>query len=473
MSYSIIAAIFFVTIGLSLSVPVFDNERNVLVRFYSDFAQLYRPATLKSYVDEERTLERYQFYFTEREYLRISEPSLIMLYTIVIERTVTYYPMPNFVVSGSRYFYRRDPKQNYTVEIELVNPDDRLFREVGQPNRYFYLPSFDELEYVGQVPVMPYYEVTFICNSSYPQTQSPLLSYIDRGFQYTPRYSLDLLSAGSHIQLQLYAYADVRNTGEQNFVIKGAELIAGDIHLNQEPLYYLHTTLLYESRVRGVPSSNYAIDSSLARPLGERASGTYVYELSLPSSIVLPGRSLKSIPFLQTNVTVESFLYYSSVFSPVNSNGKVLNAYNLTSMNDFLPNGRLLLREQGRFIGQVDLPNLSTNETYTMIFGSDAEVSYRRQVTVLQGDENSDSITYYVEYAFENCKPSRDVQVYFLESFSLFKNFQIQNISTVPNNNNLPNIRSYGTDLRGYIFIPRQCSQTMISYNFFVYKNNV
>jgi hypothetical protein len=233
MSYSIITAIFFVTIAVSLSSsgPVFDNERNVLARFYSDFAQLYRPIIVKSYVDDERTLEQYQFYFTEKEYLRIPEESLIILYTNVIERTIIFHPMPNFVVNGSRYFYRRNPQQNYTVEIELVNPNDLLFREVNQPDRYFYLPSLDELEYVNQIPVLPYYEVTFLCNSSSSQTQSPLLSYIDRGFRYAPRYLVDIPSVSSSKQFQLQAYADIHYTGDQTFVIKGAELMAGKINL--------------------------------------------------------------------------------------------------------------------------------------------------------------------------------------------------------------------------------------------------
>jgi hypothetical protein len=232
MSYSIIAAILLATITLSSSISYSTNEQNVLVRFYSDFAQLYRSATLKSYVDEGRTTELYQFFFTEREYSRMSEESLTMLYTNVIERTVTYHPFPNFEVVGTRYFYRRDPKQDSTVEIELINPEDRLFREVQQPNRYFYLSSTENLEYPSQIPVMPYYEVSFICNSSFPkdsQTQSPLLSYLDKSFQYTPRYLLDIASFGSGRQSEMYAYADIRNTGEQPIVMKGAELIAGKI----------------------------------------------------------------------------------------------------------------------------------------------------------------------------------------------------------------------------------------------------
>jgi hypothetical protein len=464
MSYSIIATIFLATITVSLTTfPSFDNEHNVLARFYSDFAQVYRPVTLKSYVDQAQTMVKYSFYFPEREYLRIAEESLTMLYTNVIDRTITFYQTPNFAVTGSRYFYRRYPQQNYTVEIELVNPNDRLFREVDQPDRYFYLTSYDYLEYSNQVPMMPYYEVTFMCNSSYPEQQTPLLSYIDRGLQYTPRYLLDLFPSNSDKQVNMHAYADIRNIGEQTFVVKDAELVAGDITLTRQPLDYFRTVL---SSYR----SSVSESSSFPRSLGEQASGTYVYQLPLPLPITLPSHSLKSVPFLKTFVTVESFLYYSSVFSPVNSNGRLLTAYNLTTMNNFLPCGRLFLREQGRFLGQIDLPNLPVNGTYTMIFGVDADVSYRRQVTVVEGNTNSDSITYYVEYVFENSKLSRNVQVYFLESFNLFKYFQIENLSTPTNNNNLLNIKSYGTNLRGYIFVPYQNSQTMVSYNLIIYK---
>jgi len=395
-----------------------------------------------------------------------------MLYANVIERTITYHPMPNFEVIGSRYFYRRDPKQNYTVEIELVNAEDRLFREVEQPNRYFYLLSFDEVEYPNQIPVMPYYEVTFICNSSFlpdAHKPAPLLSYIDKSIQYTPRYLLDLPLSGSGKQCEMCAYADIRNNGERSIVIKGAELIGGDVSLNQKTFEYLRTGLLYGANA-AVPLSGYKIDASFTRPIGEQASGTYVYRLTSPLSITLPPHSVKSVEFFNTNVTVEPFVAYSSVFSPVNSNGKLSNAYNLTSFDSFLPNGRLFLYDQERFVGEIDLPNLAIDETYTMIFGSDADISYRRQVKILEGNENSDSITYYVEYIFENSKTSRDVRVSFIESFSIFKYFQIRNISTSNDNNDLPDLVCYGTDLRGYMFLPRQHGQKKISYNLIIYK---
>jgi len=471
MSYSIIAAILLATIAVSSSISFTSNERNVLTRFYPNFGQIYRPATFKSYADEEKTTVLYQFLFTEKEYTQIAEESLTMLNTNIIERTITYHSTPNFEVVGSRYFYRRDPKLDNTVEIELVNSDDRLFREVRQPNRYFYLSSFDALEYPNQIPIMPYYEVSFICNSTFPknpETQSPLLSYLDKSFQYSPRYLLDMPLFGTSNQSEMYAYADIRNYGEQPIVMKGAELIAGSISLNPSSLEIFRTSFSYP--YAATPVSVYKSESSYARPLGELATGTYVYQLSLPTPVTLPANSIKSVRFFQTNVTVEPFAYYSSTFSPVNSNGKLSKAYNLTSSSNFLPSGRLLVSEQGRFVGQMTLPTLSIGETYTMVFGVDADISYRRQVRIVEGDENSDSIKYYVEYVFENSKVSRDVRAYFTESFSLFKYYQIKNISTSTDAEKIPDLVSYGTDLRGFIYLPQQNGQKTISFNLIIYK---
>lgn len=474
MSYSIIGSILLATIALSSANfgSINNNERNVLARFYSDFAQLYRSAPLKSYVDDDKTMELYQFFFTEKDYVQMIEESLTMLYTNVFERTVTYHPMPNFEQVGARYVYRRDPKQEFPVEIELVNSEDRLFREVRFPNRYFYLTSFENIEYVNDMPVTPYYEVSFICNSSLSrntETQTPVLSYLDKSLQYTPRYLLDMPSFDSNKTLEMCAYADIRNNGEQSIVIKGAELIAGDISLN--PKYEAVRTSYSYAPMMAATQFSYNSESIVTRPLGEQASGTYVFQLSIPSSIKIAPHSVKSVEFFRTNLTVESFAYYSSVFSPINSRGKLLNAYNLTSLDNFLPNGRLILRQQGRFLGQIDLPNLSINQTYMMTFGFDSDITYRRQVKILDGNETSEIMKYDVEYVFESFKPSRDIQVYFTESFSSLKYFQIDNISKLNDNNNYPEIVAYGSDLRGSIFLPRPNGQKTFSFQLTVFKS--
>lgn len=233
--------------------------------------------------------------------------------------------------------------------------------------------------------------------------------------------------------------------------------------MNRRPFDYLRSAFAYETLQRDVSNTN--------RPLGEQASGTVVYQLSLPSSVTVPARSLKSVRFLETRVVIDSFCYYSSLFTPVNSKGKLLTAYNLTSIENFLPNGRLLLREQGRFLGQLDIPDVPVNSTYTMIFGADADVSYRRQVSVLSTEDNDRTMSYRVDYIFENIKPSRDIPVYFSESFNSMKSFEIEELSRPMNNVNLLNIELRGTDLHGYFLLPRQGNPVMISYKVLIFKD--
>ncbi len=142
----------------------------------------------------------------------------------------------------------------------------------------------------------------------------------------------------------------------------------------------------------------------MIRQLSEQVNSTYLYQLSIPSSITLPPHSLKSVRFFETNRTVESYAYYSSIFSPVNSTGKLFNSFDLTSFDKFIPHGLFVLHEQERFVAQMNFPDLSKNRTLILVVRYNPDVSYRRQVRIVEGDENTDSIIYNVEYVFGNSK---------------------------------------------------------------------
>lgn len=244
----------------------------------------------------------------------------------------------------------------------------------------------------------------------------------------------------------------------------------GDITLAPKPSELLRTNF-YASPIMLSSSGSYQTETVQARPLGELASGTYVYQLTIPSAIIIPSRSIKSVEFLPLNVTIKSFAYYSSVFSPINSRGKLLNAFNLTSLNIFIPNGRLILREQGRFTGQIDLPNLSYKETHTMTFGFDADVSYRRHVRLLEGNETSEMVKYDVEYTFSSAKLTRDIQIYFTESFNTFKYFQVSEVTTGNDNQAYPDIDLYGTDLRGPIYLTTKNHIQSFRFKLFLFRS--
>ena len=235
MTSSFLAALFVAfALGVSAFEVRFHDQTNVLARFYGDFAQIYlAPSSVPAEslgFDNDTSVEYYQFFFTAKEYSQLREESLTMLNAQVLERSVTYHPQPNFEVEGTRYFYRREPKQTEAIEIELVDRFSRLFREVNQTNRYFYLSFVDDLQHVDKLLSLPYYEVVFKCNGSYTEeSSSPVLSYIDRSYKWSPRYLLDLSTLqGEKQQPSMLAYADVRNDGERTIVIKALELIAGE-----------------------------------------------------------------------------------------------------------------------------------------------------------------------------------------------------------------------------------------------------
>jgi len=207
--------------------------------------------------------------------------------------------------------------------------------------------------------------------------------------------------------------------------------------------------------------------------LGEQASGVYVYQLKTPSTtITLPPRSTTSIDFFEPQITVDSFLSYSSIFTTFNTKGKLAKTYNITSVDAYVPTGRLVMLEQGRFIGEVDLPDLTIGEIYTVQFSYDADVSYRRRVNMLQGDEDSESVVYGVEIMFENRKPLRDIPIDFTESYSAYKYYEVNNISTTVGDNNekVVDLVLYGTDLRGHFMLKRQGGQKFIRYEVTVHK---
>ena len=88
--------------------------------------------------------------------------------------------------------------------------------------------------------------------------------------------------------------------------------------------------------------------------------------------------------------------------------------------------------------------------------------------TVLFEEENDHSMTYYVKHVFENVKPSRDIAVYFSESF---RSFETEKFSRPRNDVDLMNIKLRDTDLRGYSVLPRQVETFVIHYKLLVYKD--
>lgn len=215
-------------------INAIETARPVLLRLFPEFAHVYRPALakpIKSYDSNGiPSIEIYNITFSASEYAQISEESLGMINAKVLSRTIVANLRPNFQIVGSRYLYRRDPKQDQAVEIELIDPRERLFREVEGANRYFYLHNEADLIYLSEKPVSPYYEVNFECQrQSWKRSDelAPSFTYHDRSLAWSARYILDVPIFGAIRNVSLSAFADIRNRGLYPLQVKNIELIAG------------------------------------------------------------------------------------------------------------------------------------------------------------------------------------------------------------------------------------------------------
>ena len=139
----------------------------------------------------------------------------------------------------------------------------------------------------------------------------------------------------------------------------------------------------------------------------------------------------------------------------MNITGNLVKTYNLTSMNSYIPSGEMFYHEQARFVDQLTLPELAQNETYILSTDADLDVNYDRQVRLVPSNRtNDESLTYDVDFTFKNTKQF-DVPVAFSESFYVFKNYQIENIS--------PKLTIVNYSIEGKFVVPKR-DEITVSY---------
>lgn len=247
----------------------------------------------------------------------------------------------------------------------------------------------------------------------------------------------------------------------------------GDVSLLDQPDRMVRTAnIQFLSAGFGGPakeSNGFASHKTIA--LGEQASGIYIYKIeNLRDSDLLP-ESVKSVSLIESNVTVKSFVRYSQSFSNSNSEGKLIRAYNIIPQQTFLPAGRWTLREQGRLIGEFKLDALAASQVYTVEFTVDSDISYRRQVTIVDRNQANETITYRVDYTFTNAKPIRSVHVDFIESFQYQNYYEMKNMTRQPETI-VSEFRMSGSQLRGEFVLPGDRQESFLTYEVIIYERN-
>ncbi|GEM46207.1 hypothetical protein [Deinococcus cellulosilyticus] len=284
-------------------------------------------------------------------------------------------------------------KGNELIEAEVVRADDFLLKDL-KTGRYFYADPRN-IEYLS-APQQPSFQVDFLIAKGGNAT----LSYLTQGITWTPRYNLNITDNGHTFN----AWADIRNNTGRKLTVDHTELFGGDVNLSMND----YPRPMPAAAPQGMMMKAEA-DAIVAQ--GE-AGGLYRYDLT--QGFTLEASGTYTLPFVKPQTKVTPFLSATSYFYPQNTEGNLSRLYKFTS-SEFLPNGTVTVREDGRIVGQAQVPNLTANKETQLNLGQDADVSYKREVKTVSQNENR--AVYNVTLTLKNNK-KRAVQAQFKDMLS-------------------------------------------------------
>lgn len=181
------------------------------------------------------------------------------------------------------------------------------------------------------------------------------------------------------------AFAEINNGTKQEYQIDRTELFSGDIRLENE-LSINRGRSRSRSRSR---SSNTEVDDGETEddddedqkiiPTVDTAgqiAGLYLYSIDQP--FVLRPKSIFSLPFINPTVQITKYFGLTLSFTNHTIIRKLQRKYSIESMDRYLPQGPLTIREQDRLVGVTHLPNMAIGDKHIFNAGQDPDVSLFR-----------------------------------------------------------------------------------------------
>lgn len=222
---------------------------------------------------------------------------------------------------------------------------------------------------------------------------SATLSYLTRGLSWAPRYTLNLRGDAA----VLTGLADIHNPGDQTYDVKNTELISGEVNiLGESP--YAEERYVAPAAPAPMISSRPTSAANTVRAAGESRG---LHRFRLDRGFTLPARSTTSLPFLTPKVTITRLNTFQTEFSTGMDTGTAQRSYRLKT-SAYLPGGALLIRDEGRVVGQDNLPETAANDPVELDLGRDPELTFTRTVQTVQRDAKREQ--FKVSYVLQNNK---------------------------------------------------------------------
>lgn len=216
------------------------------------------------------------------------------------------------------------------------------------------------------------------------EANSGELSYTNDRIGWTPRYVMGV--DGKKANLEAWAHITNSTPVEQHF--SSVELFAGEVNTRSAPEMYAMASA-------PMPMADAA--PSAARVMAKEVDGpSGIYRYELDGALTLPKNSLTVRPFMTTQIN--EFAQVGAMtdhFNPHTANGNLQRVYRLVA-SDNLPAGVVAVREDGRLVGEAELPQTAAGEKAEFSLGNNPNALYERRVRGLGKRQ------YEVSYTFTN-----------------------------------------------------------------------
>jgi hypothetical protein len=260
------------------------------------------------------------------------------------------------------------------------------------------------------------------------------LVYATRGLSWSnTRYTLNLPKLGDSL---LTAWADMRNDSSLDYVAQKVTFLAGDVTLEPQGEYRLLVMPVRQvASVRPVLAKPVAT-VSLEAPAPTRVSsigelgGLRSYQYNNP--VKLLAKTTTGLPFIKAALKVKDVLEYQVGFDTQPRSVASLQRLFAFTTDQSLPEGSVIVREDGKLIGQEGIANTPAQGNVRLNLGKDFDTKMIRSVQVIE--RNKKLKRFRVTYSLKNLK-TRAINVRiseYIPSNSTLVNPQLPELSARP-----------------------------------------
>ena len=313
----------------ALTINANTNQVASITRIYSSLAEIVQP------------LGKLPLEFSDDEWNQI-RPDSITLLGENLNITLQTITEKKKSLNGTEVYVRSPTSSDKTtiklIKGILVDQTNNLVKiqdqSVSGQDTLYFRPPADQI-FSLEEPTKSKHYVNFTYTT--PLNSKVFLSYLQSNVHWGTQYQLNL----NNDQSDLIVMANIQNDGKSPIVIKQAELIGGDINLQQQQgqFHWISgyakeraTAQYAESMMMSSGSSNEATVEE-----GKELAGLYVFPIK--ESFTIDAKTNYLLPMFHPTVSVRRYELISKSFTTTTNSGSAQRSYCLIS-DRYLSNGK-------------------------------------------------------------------------------------------------------------------------------------